>query len=63
VPGLPAERLKGDPTADLYDEVTQIHRGHIGDGSVGKWRHQLTAEQQEALTAHFAPFLAKFGYA
>lgn len=62
VTSLPAERMKGDPTIDLYDEVTQIHRGHIGDGSVGKWRHQLTAEQQRAITDHFAPFLTRFGY-
>jgi hypothetical protein len=62
VPALPAERVKGDPTIDLYDEVTQIHRGHIGDGSVGKWRRQLTEEQQRAITAHFAPFLERFGY-
>lgn len=62
VEALPAERVKGDPFVDLYDEVTQIHRGHIGDGSVGKWQWQLTAEQQQALTAHFAPFLARFGY-
>jgi hypothetical protein len=62
LPDLPAERVKGDPTVDLYDEVTQIHRGHIGDGSVGKWRHQLTGEQQMAITDHFAPFLTRFGY-
>ena len=30
---------------------------------VGKWRHQLTAEQQRAITDHFAPFLTRFGYA
>lgn len=63
VAALPAERVQGDPAIDLYDEVTQIHRGHIGDGSVGKWRHQLSVEQQAAITAHFAPFLARFGYA
>jgi hypothetical protein len=62
VEALPAERVKGDPAIDLYDEVTQIHRGHIGDGSVGKWRRQLTAEQQQAITARFAPFLNRFGY-
>lgn len=63
VPGLPAERVKGNLTGDLYDEVTQIHRGHIGDGSIGKWRHQLSEEQQTAITDHFAPILTRFGYA
>jgi hypothetical protein len=63
VEALPAQRVKGDPAIDLYDDVTQIHRGHIGDGSVGKWRRQLTAEQQQAITARFAPFLQRFGYA
>lgn len=62
VEALPAERVKGDPAIDLYDEVTQIHRGHIGDASVGKWRRQLTAEQQQAISARFAPFLQQFGY-
>lgn len=62
VEALPAERVKGDPFIDLYDEVTQIHRGHIGDGSVRKWEWGLTAEQQQMLTAHFAPFLERFGY-
>ena len=60
---LPPERIKGDPAIDVYDDVTQIHRGHIGDASVGKWHRQLTAEQQDALTARFAPFLQRFGYA
>lgn len=62
VEALPAERVKGDPAVDLYDDLTQIHRGHIGDASVGKWRWQLPAEQQAALTARFAPFLSRFGY-
>ena len=53
VEALPAARVKGDPASDLYDEVTQIHRGHIGDGLVGKWRRQLTAGQQQAITARF----------
>ncbi len=60
---LPTEQVKGDPAVDLYDDVTQIHRGHIGDTSVAKWRHQLTADQQQAITTHFAPFLQRFGYA
>lgn len=63
VEALPAERVKGDPNVDLYDEVTQIHRGHIGDEAAGKWRWQLPREQQEALSGLFAPFLARFGYA
>jgi hypothetical protein len=62
VEALPADRLTGDPAIDCYDSMTQIHRGHIGDGRVGKWQHQLSEEQQRALTAHFAPFLARFGY-
>ena len=59
---LPPERLKGDPKIDIYDTLTQIHRGHIGDRRVGKWRDKLNDRQQRELTAHFAPFLHRFGY-
>ncbi len=62
VASLPAERLEGDATADLYDRVTQIHRNHIGDRLVGKWRARITPEDQARLSGHFAPFLRRFGY-
>jgi hypothetical protein len=52
---LPAERLRIDP-------VTQILRGHIGDGRIGKWREHLDPAQQREATAYFAPFLERFGY-
>lgn len=62
VASLPADRLVGDGKDLLFDRVTQIHRTHIGDGRVGKWRDQLTAQQQADLTRLFAPFLDRFGY-
>jgi hypothetical protein len=62
VPSLPPERLAGDGKTLVFDNVTQIHRTHIGDGRVGKWRDHLTAPRQAALTRHFAPFLDRFGY-
>lgn len=59
---LPPEQLKGDFATDRYDDVTQIHRGHIGDGSSGKWRRQLDEAEQRSLTAYFATFLRRFRY-
>lgn len=59
---LPPERLEGDPEVDIYDTLTHIHRGHIGDRRAGKWLDRLNPQQQQDLTAHFAPFLQRFGY-
>jgi hypothetical protein len=60
--GLPAERRAGGDEVP-HDRVTQIHRTHIGDGRVGKWRDLLTPAQQRAFTVFFGPFLTRFGYA
>jgi hypothetical protein len=60
---LPADRQQGDdPTIDIFDRITQIHRGHIGDQRIGKWRERLNSEQQQKLAALFLPFLHRFGY-
>lgn len=62
VPDLPAERLVSDGRTFQFDRVTQIHRTHIGDGRVGKWRERFDAAAQAELSRVFAPFLARFGY-
>jgi len=46
-----------------FDPVTQIHRRHIGDGHVGKWRDLLDADSGMEITRYFSPFLTRFGYA
>ena len=58
---LPPQRRSGGEQLP-HDKLTQIHRTHIGDGAVGKWRHAFDAEGRQALTANFAPFLQMFGY-
>ncbi len=58
---LPGDRRRGQGSAQ-YDEVTQIHRRHIGDQRVGKWRDQFNAEERRRLTGRFRPFLDMFGY-
>ena len=60
---LPAERVSGSVGGSQFDRVTQIHRTHIGNGSIGKWREYLSPAQQRAATDYFAPFLTRFGYA
>jgi hypothetical protein len=58
---LPPGRMKvGLQTS--YDEVTQIHRTHIGDQRTGKWRDLLDSEQRLRVTHRFAPYLATYGY-
>jgi len=63
VPSLPPERLASNGKDLLFDRVTQIHRTHIGDGRVGKWREVLAPEQQALFSRTCGPFLERFGYA
>jgi hypothetical protein len=58
---LPQERLARGPN-DILDAVTQIHRGHIGDGRTGKWREHLDSDAQAWLNQHCGKFLERFGY-
>ena len=58
---LPLSRLKA-LGAMRYDEVTQIHRTHIGDQKIGKWRERFSAQDRRQLTRHFEPFLTDMGY-
>ena len=54
-----AQKLTDDASA--MDDVTQIHRGHIGDTRSGKWR-ELPGNIPRELTRLFAPFLEPLGY-
>jgi len=44
-----------DPTTLLYDN-------HIAGGTVGRWKQELSAEDQGFLTRFFAPWLVTLGY-
>jgi hypothetical protein len=57
-----AERISGAAGSLQFDRLTQIHRGHIGNGRIGKWREYLPPAQQREATDYFAPFLKRFGY-
>jgi hypothetical protein len=58
---LPPERVLQTPHTTV-DQVTQIHRTHIGDGRVGKWQELLDPRNAAEITRYFAPFLERFGY-
>jgi hypothetical protein len=58
---LPQKRLKRADT-DVFDQITHIHSGHIGDGRTGKWRETLNPSQQVRLQATLRPFMATLGY-
>lgn len=62
VPTLPADRLVADGAAFCFDRLTQVHRTHIGDGRVGKWRERFAPAAQAELGRVFAPFLHHFRY-
>jgi hypothetical protein len=62
VPTLPAERLVDDGAIFCFDRLTQVHRAHIGDGRVGKWRERFAPQAQAELGRVFAPFLDRFRY-
>jgi hypothetical protein len=57
----PAEELVWSQTHRV-DPATQLHENHIHSGRVGRWRDELTADQQEQLTAAFHPWLVELGY-
>ena len=61
IENLLPSRLKGDE-ATRYDETTQIHRTHIGDQKIGKWRDRFSMDERHRLTSHFEPFLSSMGY-
>jgi hypothetical protein len=45
----------------MYERLTQIHRGHIGDTRSDKWR-ELPEVTRGEITRLFDPFLRRFGY-
>ncbi len=44
------------------DPATNLHDNHIHSGKVGRWRDELTPEQQETLAKQFRPWLISLGY-
>ncbi len=62
VPTLPAGRLVDDGATFCFDRLTQVHRTHIGDGRVGKWRDRFGPAARADLVRVFGPFLGRFGY-
>ncbi len=62
VDSLPPSRVRTIGNWTRYDGVTQIHRNHIGDQRVGKWRVYFDAAEQAAINARLAPYLRAFRY-
>jgi hypothetical protein len=48
--------------ADSFDPHTQWHPGHVGDGSIGKYKGVLTAAQQKRVLAATQNYRKRFGY-
>ncbi len=44
------------------DPATQLHENHIHSGRVGRWRDELSADQQGHLADVFHPWLVELGY-
>jgi hypothetical protein len=45
-----------------YDRATHIHKGHIADAKIGKWKHLLSEEDISKINTISKEFLIKFGY-
>ena len=46
----------------VEDKVTLINDRHIQSGISGRWKTELTDEQQQIVNARFKPILQKYGY-
>lgn len=46
----------------VEDKETLINDRHIQSGSAGRWKTELTVEQQQMATERFAPILKRYGY-
>jgi hypothetical protein len=55
-------RFGAKPNADSFDHATQWHPGHVGDGSVEKYRKVLTAAEQKCVLAATRDYCKSFGY-
>jgi hypothetical protein len=58
---LPKLNRSTDNPDDVWCPVTQIHRGHIGKLTSGRW-HDLPADQRRAIADFCAEEAAAFGY-
>jgi len=50
------------PNGDSFDETTQWHPGHVGDGTIGKYKTALTAAQQKRVLSATRGYRERFGY-
>jgi hypothetical protein len=60
-------RMRDEKDVDIVmdvhrrDPITLLHDNHFGSGEVGRWRHDLTAEQGARLTQFFRQSLQTLG--
>ncbi len=50
------------PDANSFDQETQWHPGHVGDGKIGKFAGVLSAAQQKKVLAATQAYTKRFGY-
>lgn len=58
---LPPEQLYQD-RSHLVDRVTNLHENHIQSGKTGRWRTELTEEQNRILLNAFGKILISLNY-
>jgi hypothetical protein len=54
--------FKDLPARQTWDEETQWHPSHVGDGRIGKWRDVLSEAQAASVNYASRDFRARFGY-
>jgi hypothetical protein len=62
LPAMPSA-VREPATGHIYDQATHWHDHHANrSGEVGRWRHELTADQVAAIEGRLGGWMRRFGY-
>ena len=60
--GKGVEKFKVAGKEKRFHPESQLHENHLNGGTIGRWRTELTEENQQKIHTAFSPWLIKFGY-
>jgi len=55
-------KIEKMPKSEEYDRYTHLHKDHIADAEIGKWKYYLSDKQIEVINAISKKYLIKFDY-
>jgi hypothetical protein len=56
------KKIENISVDDEYDRATHLHKDHIADAEMGKWRRHLSDDQVEVINAISREYLIRFNY-